>query len=526
MTTVWIDRRQGKAGGGATPPADATPDATFADLAELRGRRRRVGCRAWRSTPSTRTASRASPRRCRTCGPRNRCSTSSARSGSARRASDERAALVVFPELGLSRVRDRRLLPAGRADRRRSCDAVQRSSRPAAELLPVLVVGGPLRAERGVFNVGFVIHRGRVLGVVPKSYLPNYREYYEERQFRAAREFDRRQRRAAGGDGPVRRRPDLRAPPTCPAWRCTSRSARTSGCRCRRAPTARWRARPCSRTCRASNITVGKADFRRTLCMAQSARTIAAYIYTAAGGGESTTDLAWDGQALICENGDLVAEAERFCEEEQLLLADLDLDRMASDRASTNCYGDSIHDHRERDRALPARRLRARRRPDEDPAAAPDRALPVRPRRPAEPRRALLRGLQHPGPRPRDAPARDRDQEGRDRHLGRAGLDARADRRRARDGPARAAARERPRLHDAGLRDLRAHQGQRLEADGGARRDRARDRHPAVGGADAARPRAPLRRAARSSTTSPSRTSRPASAPRTCSGSPTTTAGS
>ena len=90
--------------------------------------------------------------------------------------------------------------------------------------------------------------------------------------------------------------------------------------------------------------------------MAQSARTIAAYIYTAAGGGESTTDLAWDGQALICENGDLVTEAERFCEEEQLLLADIDLDRMASDRASTNSYGDSIHDHREVVAALPARR--------------------------------------------------------------------------------------------------------------------------------------------------------------------------
>jgi len=98
----------------------------------------------------------------------------------------------------------------------------------------------------------------------------------------------------------------------------------------------------------ASNITVGKGDFRRTLCMAQSARTISAYIYTAAGAGESTTDLAWDGQALICENGDLVTEAERFRKEEQLLLADVDLDRMASDRASTNSFGDSIHDHRER----------------------------------------------------------------------------------------------------------------------------------------------------------------------------------
>ena len=210
----------------------------------------------------------------------------------------------------------------------------------------MIAVGGPLRAQHGVFNVGFVIHRGRILGVVPKSYLPNYREYYEERQFRAAREFVGDSVELLGETVPfgadlIFRADDLPGlaihfeicedvwvplpPSTYGAMAGATVLANLS----------------------ASNITVGKADFRRTLCMAQSARTIAAYIYTAAGGGESTTDLAWDGQALICENGDLVTEAERFCEDEQLLLADLDLDRMASDRASTNSYGDSIHDARD-----------------------------------------------------------------------------------------------------------------------------------------------------------------------------------
>ena len=83
----------------------------------------------------------------------------------------------------------------------------------------------------------------------------------------------------------------------------------------------------------ASNITIGKAVFRRTLCAAHSARTIAGHVYTAAGMGESTTDLAWDGQALIFENGDLLAEAERFSDEEQLIVSDIDLDRLVSDRA-------------------------------------------------------------------------------------------------------------------------------------------------------------------------------------------------
>jgi NAD+ synthase (glutamine-hydrolysing) len=186
-----------------------------------------------------------------------------------------------------------------------------------------------------------------VLGVVPKSYLPEYREYYEERQFRAAREAIGSEVELLGqtvpfgsdivfaaGDLPnlvlhVEVCEDLWVPIPPSTFGALAGATVLVNLS-------------------ASNITVGKADFRRTLCMGQSARTIAGYIYTAAGAGESTTDLAWDGQALICENGDLVTEAERFAVDEQLLLADLDLDRMVSDRGSTNSYGDSIADHKER----------------------------------------------------------------------------------------------------------------------------------------------------------------------------------
>src|SRR5205823_14633 len=95
-----------------------------------------------------------------------------------------------------------------------------------------------------------------------------------------------------------------------------------------------------------SNTTIGKADYRRLLCASQSARTIAGYVFTSAGPGESTTDLAWDGQALIYENGDRLAESERFAEHEQLISSDLNLDRLLSDRATTSSFGDSIHDYR------------------------------------------------------------------------------------------------------------------------------------------------------------------------------------
>lgn len=266
--------------------------------------------------------------------------------GLAAQAAEQRAALAVFPELGLSGYAIDDLLQQDAL-----CDGVldgvAEIVEASRELLPVLVVGGPLRAQQGLFNVGFVIHRGRVLGVVPKSYLPNYREYYEERQFRAAREF-------AGGEIELfgERVPfgnDL-------VFAATDQPGLAIGVEvCEDVwvpiPPSTYAALAGATilaNLSASNITIGKADFRRTLCMGHSARTIGAYIYTAAGQGESTTDLAWDGQALICENGDLVTEAERFCEDEQLLLADIDLDRIVSDRQSTNSYGDSIQDHRER----------------------------------------------------------------------------------------------------------------------------------------------------------------------------------
>jgi NAD+ synthase (glutamine-hydrolysing) len=268
----------------------------------------------------------------------------------AREASDAGAALVVFPELGISAyaiddlLHQHALLAA-------VLRALGRIVAESAELRPVLVVGAPVLAEGGVFNAAIVIHRGQILGAVPKSYLPEYREYYEKRQFRSARDAISDELRLLGATVP---------------W------GDNLLFRCREIPDFTvfveicedvWTAIPPSSygalagatvlaNLSASNITVGKSEYRHQLCAAQSARTIAAYIYTAAGLGESTTDLAWDGQAMIHENGDLLAEAERFAEREELLLADIDLDRIVSDRASTSSFGDSIRDHRRRLRLM------------------------------------------------------------------------------------------------------------------------------------------------------------------------------
>ena len=91
----------------------------------------------------------------------------------------------------------------------------------------------------------------------------------------------------------------------------------------------------------ASNITIGKAQMRRLLCASQSARCIAAYAYSAAGAGESTTDLAWDGQAGIFEIGDPLAETERFSAQAEIAVADIDLGRIRQERMRTNTFGDN-----------------------------------------------------------------------------------------------------------------------------------------------------------------------------------------
>jgi NAD+ synthase (glutamine-hydrolysing) len=262
----------------------------------------------------------------------------------ARQASDEHAALVIFPELGLSgySIDDlfhQQALLDGVLE---GLAAVRAAS---AELTPVVVVGAPLQAEGGLYNAAVVLHRGHVLGVVPKSYLPEYHEFYEKRQFRAARdavwqEIDLLGERVPFGSRLLFACRDLAGfclhvevcedlwapipPSTYGAMAGATVLANLSG----------------------SDITVGKASYRRILCASQSGRMIAGYLYTSAGLGESTTDLAWDGQALIYENGDCLVESERFSEREQLIVADLNLERLVADRAATSSFGDGVHDHR------------------------------------------------------------------------------------------------------------------------------------------------------------------------------------
>ena len=264
----------------------------------------------------------------------------------ARRASDAHAALVVFPELGLSTyaIDDLHHQQALHAALSEALESIVAAS---AELRPIVVVGAPLQAEHGLFNTAVVIHRGRVLGVVPKSYLPEYREYYEKRQFRAARDLIGDEVRVLGE--PVPCGPDLLfASSDLPGFALHVEICEDLWVPVPPSSYAALGGASVLANLSASNITVEKADYRRLLCTSQSGRAIAGYVFAAAGSGESTTDLAWAGHALICENVELLAESERFAEDDELIWADIDLDRLVAERAAMSSYGDAIHDHRER----------------------------------------------------------------------------------------------------------------------------------------------------------------------------------
>jgi NAD+ synthase (glutamine-hydrolysing) len=259
-------------------------------------------------------------------------------------------ALVIFPELGLATYTSEDLF---RQDALLDgvLEGLARIVEASRELRPVIVVGAPLRAEGGLFNTAIIIHRGRILGVTPKSFIPEYREFYEKRQFRAARDLVRTEVTLL--DQTVPFGPDvIFACRDIPNFVVHVEICEDLWAAVPPSTNAALAGATVLANLSASNITVAKAGYRRTLCESQSARTISAYLYTAAGMGESTTDLAWDGHALIYENGQMLAESERFSEDEQLLVADIDLDRIASDRRQTSSYGDLIHDRRDTLREL------------------------------------------------------------------------------------------------------------------------------------------------------------------------------
>ena len=270
--------------------------------------------------------------------------------GLARRASEAHAAVALFPELGVSAYTNEDLFHQD-ALLDATLAALDRLVAASAGLTPVLLVGAPLRFEGKLFNCAVVVHRGQTLGITPKSFLPNYREFYEKRQFAAARSAVGREVSFLGRTVPFGS--DLIFEATnIPGFALHVEICEDVWTPIPPSTFAALAGATVLTNLSASNITVGKADYRRDLCAAQSGKCLAAYLYSAAGPGESTTDLAWDGHAIIYENNELLAEAERFAADEQMIVADLDLERLAQERMRLSSFNDAVADHRERVRAI------------------------------------------------------------------------------------------------------------------------------------------------------------------------------
>ena len=270
--------------------------------------------------------------------------------GLAQQASTLGAAVALFPELGLSAYSNEDLFHQD-ALLEATLTALGHLVQDSHELSPVLLVGAPLRFDGALFNCAVVIYQGRILGVLPKTYLPNYREFYEKRQFTSGRDAVSREVTLFGERVPfgndlifqAQNRPNftLHAEICEDVWTPIPPST-----------LAALAGATVLANLSASNITIGKADYRKNLCASQSGRCVAAYLYSAAGPGESTTDLAWDGHALIYENNEKLAEAARFATEEQIIAADIDLDRLVQERMRLTSFQDTRGDYREQVRAI------------------------------------------------------------------------------------------------------------------------------------------------------------------------------
>ncbi|HZP86362.1 MAG TPA: NAD(+) synthase [Burkholderiales bacterium] len=258
-----------------------------------------------------------------------------------RRAAAEHAMLVVLPELGLSAYSCEDLFHQ-QALLDGVIDALAKVLRETQDLSVISIVGLPLQIDDLLYNCAAVLSRGRMLGVVPKTYLPNYREFYELRQFTPGDYCTRETITLCDQQVPFGTRLLFEVAEQ-PLFKFFVEICEDVWTPIPPSSFAALAGATVLVNLSASNITIGKDDWRRQLVANQSGRCIAAYLYCAAGYGESTTDVAWDGHGMIYENGSWVAETGRFEYASHLATGDIDLDRLAQDRMRTNMFSQSMH---------------------------------------------------------------------------------------------------------------------------------------------------------------------------------------
>lgn len=257
--------------------------------------------------------------------------------GLLRRAEEERARIVVFPELCLTGYtcgdlfQQRPLLRDAAKNLRKVAEFTRHG------FSGVAVVGLPMQVDERIYNAAVVLHQGKLLGVVAKRFLPNYKEFYEQRWFRSPpSDLEKERARFISGGGRKLLFRNSEHPFVCigveiceDLWVPIPPSSELA-----------LGGATVLLNLSASPEAIGKAAYRRQLVVSQSGRCIAGYVYCSAGVSESSTDLVFGGHCLIAENGTLLAESARFSREDVFLCADLDMNRLQTDRLRTGTFFD------------------------------------------------------------------------------------------------------------------------------------------------------------------------------------------
>jgi NAD+ synthase (glutamine-hydrolysing) len=249
----------------------------------------------------------------------------------ARRAADDGAALIVFPELSLTGYScgdlfyQEALLSAAR-------DGLAELAAFTAEIKVAIVVGLPFAAQGRLYNAAAFLSGGRIVGIVPKTYLPNTGEFYEQRWFSSGKIWTGGDT-AHFGEGEIPFGTDL-------LFQAENMRECVVGLEiCEdlwavEPPSGRQALAGATLLCNTSagNELLGKSGYRRELVIQQSARCIAAYVYANSGPNESSTDVVFSGHGLIAQNGQLLAESERFSFEDAMLISQVDIRRLLHER--------------------------------------------------------------------------------------------------------------------------------------------------------------------------------------------------
>ena len=266
-----------------------------------------------------------------------------------KKAEADGALLIVFPELSTTGYTSADLF-FQRTLLENNLSAIDKIKTASKNIKSMILIGAPLEVEGKLLNTAIAISGGKILGIVPKTYIPGYKEFYEERWFASARDLYSPifTSELLGNNIPIG---------TDILFRFLSAPEIILGIEiCEDL----WTPNPPSSyqaphganiiaNLSASNELVGKADYRKDLVIQQSARTIAAYIYTSCGARESTTDLVFGGHAIIAENGTIIKESKRFERDGEIIYGDIDIEHLLHDRAKTTSFSESIHESPKKD---------------------------------------------------------------------------------------------------------------------------------------------------------------------------------